>query len=98
MSANSVISPDGVILPIWLLLYSLNQRFPSGPTRMPPSPLPGLGSSNSVMLAQACEPNRLSATTTVEMKLRCFNMRVSFQERDPSVTDRSPRGHPHDSQ
>ncbi len=46
---NSVMTPVGVILPIWAREYSVNQRLPSGPAAISPGPLPVVGRGNSVM-------------------------------------------------
>ena len=46
---NSVILPDGVILPILSVFVSVNQRLPSGPVVMPAGPaLPVMPVENSV--------------------------------------------------
>src|ERR1700726_4137296 len=48
-TANSVTLPDGVIRPIRLPMFSVNQRLPSGPAVMLCGPLAALGMENSVM-------------------------------------------------
>src|SRR5207245_4982741 len=48
-TGNSLITPVLVIRPIWPLVYSANQRLPSGPTVIPIGPLFGVGTSNSVI-------------------------------------------------
>ena len=52
LSANSVITPAGVMRPISLLPYSVNQRFPSGPAVMIRGFSPGVGSWNSVTVPE----------------------------------------------
>ena len=49
-TGNSVTFPDGVIWPIWFLLASVNQRFPSGPAAIPMGSLPAVGTANSLMV------------------------------------------------
>jgi hypothetical protein len=44
----SVKAPAGVILPTALLVFSVNQRLPSGPAVIPAGPLLGVGMANSV--------------------------------------------------
>ena len=45
-----MIVPDVVILPIWLPLYSVNQRLPSGPAVMPMREAGGGGDGYSVIV------------------------------------------------
>src|SRR3989442_9317195 len=46
---NSVIFPLGLMRPIWLPSYSVNQRLPSGPAVILSGELPDVGRRNSVI-------------------------------------------------
>jgi hypothetical protein len=51
---NSVMTPAGVIRPILLPLFSVNQRLPSGPAVIPARRLSGVGIGYSVIDGAAC--------------------------------------------
>src|SRR2546428_256625 len=51
-TGNSVISPAGVIRPIWFALISVNHRFPSEPEAMSSGSLFAVGTGNSIRLPE----------------------------------------------
>ena len=52
MRGYSVMVPEGVILPILLAKYSVNQRLPSGPEVIPTESLFSVGRGYSVMIPE----------------------------------------------
>ena len=97
-SSYSVTAPEGVILPILLASDSVNQRFPSRPTAMFPSPAPSVGTGCSTIESiDAPEASGTTATVAATTAATVQRRITSTVSSTPSSLDERRRRRENDA-